>query len=234
MSFRQGGLYYFGSACIRCRLRGWRARVAPPREPTVYVCSHQNMQGPLTTLSLLPFPVRVWALHVFLDRRACYRQYADYTFSKRYGLPAPLARALAWCAAGFVSATVRSAGAIPVYRGSMKVGATFRESVAALKNGDSLIIFPDVDYAGEAGGIGEMYEGFLLLQRAYARAAGRPLRFVPLAVDPARRLVLEGEPLYFAEGADLRAEMRRVGEGLREQISRLLQDGESDQTAKNE
>ena len=41
---------------------------------------------------------------------------------------------------------MRSMGAIPVHRGTARIGATFKESVAALQAGDSVLVFPDVDY----------------------------------------------------------------------------------------
>ena len=78
---------------------------------------------------------------------------------------------------------MRSMGAIPVHRGTARIGTTFKESVAALQAGDSILIFPDVDYTDGSEGIGEIYDGFLLLERFWRKASARPLRFVPLRLD---------------------------------------------------
>lgn len=59
--------------------------------PAVYVSHHRNLFGPFITLLWYPEFIRTWILHVFLDRKSCSRQYADYTFTKRFGFPRALA-----------------------------------------------------------------------------------------------------------------------------------------------
>ena len=143
---RRGKLFAFSRFFVRLKVGRWTADVPPAEGPTVYVCSHGNMAGPLVTLCWLPFPVRPWVFHVFAEKESCRKQFGEYTFSKRFGLPGPVARFLAWVVSGYVSTLVASAGAIPVYRGSVHIGTTFKESVAALQAGDSVLIFPDIDY----------------------------------------------------------------------------------------
>lgn len=91
------------------------------------------MAGPLATLCWLPFSVRPWVFHVFTVKKTCYKQFSGYTFSQRFGLPQPLANLLAGIVSGYVSTLMTSTGAIPVYRGSIHIGATFKETVAALR-----------------------------------------------------------------------------------------------------
>lgn len=161
----RGKLFYFSRFFVRLCIGRWSAGVAEPEGPAVYVCSHNNLLGPLAALCWLPFDVRPWTLHVFLEREACRKQYREYTFSRRFGMPEPLAALLAWGASGYVSALMRSMAAIPVHRGTVKLGHTFRETVSALQAGESVLIFPDVDYTDDSGGIGEVYDGFLLIER---------------------------------------------------------------------
>ena len=134
---RRGKLFAFSRFFVRLKIGRWTAEIDPPSGPTVYVCSHGNMAGPLATLCWLPFPVRPWVFHVFTDRKTCYEQFSGYTFSKRFGLPQPLANFLAAVVSGYVSTLMASTGAIPVYRGSVHIGATFRETTAALQAGDN-------------------------------------------------------------------------------------------------
>lgn len=101
---RRGKLFYFSRFFVRLKIGRWTAEVPPPEGPTVYVCHHGNMRGPVTSLCWLPFPVRPWVLHVFTDRETCRAQYRGYTFSKRFGMPQPLAAFLAWAVSGYVSA----------------------------------------------------------------------------------------------------------------------------------
>ena len=169
----RGKLFLFSRFFVRLYIGRWTADAAPPAEPAVYVCSHSNLLGPLATLCWLPVPARPWTFHMFLDRENCRTQYRDYTFSKRFGMPRTLAAAAAWGASGYVSALMRSMGAIPVHRGTARIGTTFKESVAALQAGDSILIFPDVDYTDGSEGIGEIYDGFLLLERFWRKASAR-------------------------------------------------------------
>ena len=213
-----GPLGCFARFCLKMKHRGWRSEVPEPTEPCVFVCSHQNLAGPLMTLTFLPFFVRPWVLSVFMERKTCYRQYADYTFSKRHGMPGPLARFLAWCASGAVSALMRSIRGIPVYRGNMRIGATFRQSVEALQAGYSILLFPDVEYTKASEGIGEMYDGFILLGRAYARATGRSLAFYPLYCDMKTRRIVRREPVQYRADAPPNEERVRVKEELHRRL----------------
>ena len=216
---RRGKLFAFSRFFVRLKIGRWTAEVAPPDGPTVYVCSHGNMAGPLATLCWLPFPVRPWVLHVFTDRQTCCKQFSGYTFSQRFGLPKPLAGLLARAVSGYVSALMASTGAIAVYRGSVHIGATFKETVAALEAGDSVIIFPDVDYTDGSDTIGEVYNGFLLVDRFWRRASEEPLDFVPLRLDHAARRITAGPPVRFDRGADQKEELVRVREALRREIN---------------
>lgn len=216
----RGKLFYITRFFVRLGLGRWTADAEPPQGPVVYVCSHNDLLGPLATLAWLPFPVRPWVLHVFCRRETCREQYSGYTFSRRFGLPGPLADFLAWALSGYVSALMGSLGAIPVYRGSMKIAGTFRETVAALQAGESVLVFPDVDYTDVSDGIGEVYEGFFLLERFWRKASREPLRFVPLRLDPAAKRVTAGRAVSFDRCAAWKPEVQRVRCALQAEINR--------------
>ena len=215
----RGKLFYFSRFFVRLAIGRWTADVPRPAGPTVYVCSHSDLAGPLTTLCWLPFACRTWVFHVFLDREMCRKQYRNYTFSRRFGMPGPLAEAAAWAASGFVSALMHSMGAIPVYRGTVRIAATFRETTAALQAGESILLFPDVDYTDSSAGIGEGYDGFLLIERFWRRVSDMPLDFVPLRTDAATRHISAGAPVRFDRAREWREELVRVRETLRREIN---------------
>lgn len=217
---KRGKLFYITRAFVRVGLGRWTADVEKPASPTVYVCSHNNLLGPLAVQAWLPFAARPWALHVFLDREACEKQYREYTFSKRFGLPAPIAAFLAWLVSGYVSALMSSMGALPVYRGTVKIGKTFKETVAALRSGDSVVIFPDIDYTDSSSGIGEIYDGFLLLERFWRKESEEPLRFVPLRLDAGTRHISEGRAVTFDRNVGWKTDMHRVRDALCWEINR--------------
>jgi hypothetical protein len=210
----RGKLFFASRPFIRLVVGRWSVQAPPPEGPTVFVCSHGDMAGPLATQCWLPFPTRPWVLHVFLSREECRRQYRDYTFTQRFGLPRPAAALLAWAVSGYASALVRSVGAIPVYRGSARLKETFRRTVEALQAGDPVIVFPDVDYTDRSGDMGEIYDGFLLIDRFWQRVSDTPLDFVPLRLDRKVRRIAAGEAVRFDRTAPRQGETVRVREAL--------------------
>jgi len=216
---KRGKLFAVSRFFVRLGIGRWNVSVDPPDGPTAFVCSHGNLRGPLATLCWLPFAVRPWVLHVFVEKKACQKQYRDYTFSQRFGMPKPAAAFAAWAVSGYVSALMRSLRAIPVYRGMAQIRETFRETVASLQAGDSVLIFPDVDYTDDSGDVGEVYEGFLLLERFWRRVSDRPLKFVPLRLDAAGQRITAGKPVVFDRSAQWKDEMHRVRDALRAEMN---------------
>ena len=125
------------------RLEGWRAQGTPAPAPAVYVVHHQNMAGPIRAVAHLPLEGHIWALEVFCNAKTCFAQYYGYTFTKRFGMPKPLAFVCAKLVSGAVSGIVRGCGAIPVYRGRREIVETMRLSQQVLEKGENIILCPD-------------------------------------------------------------------------------------------
>lgn len=172
----------------------YRSDVIPSPEGAVYVCRHLNMHGPYTTLKWLGFDVRPMVLSVFHTEDECYKQYAEYTFTKRVGKEASRFNLGAYLASRAVPPLVRSINAIPVYRGTIDAVKTFRASLTALGEGHSIIVYPDIDYTAE-GGSTDIYDGFLYLGERYRKSYGRSLRFIPLYIDDECRRIVEYPPI---------------------------------------
>jgi len=208
------------------RLRFWsriffRNYHSPPPEalpaPAVYVCRHRNLRGPIDTLIWLSAPVHPWIFSVFCERKTCYRQYADYTLTRRAGWPRflalPVARILSWVVPGLCG----SMGAIPVYRSTARVVTTFRRTLEVLKAGRRVIIYPDVNYSDASEHMGALYEGYLMLGTLYHRATGRNLLFVPLRGE--KRRITAGEPIEYDGTLPRAQETERVARAIREALA---------------
>lgn len=76
-----------------------------------------------------------------------------------------------------------------------------------------------MDYTDTSGNVGEVYEGFLLLERFWRRLSDQTLQFVPLRLDTAGRRITAGEAVTFDRSAEWRVEMRRVKETLRAEMN---------------
>ena len=187
-----GPLVSFVRGLARIFTKKYKSSVAPPEEPTLYVCRHLNMRGPLTTIIRLDFQVHPMILSTFFDKDSCYRQYAEYTFTERQGKRKKKRNFKAYVASRFVPAIMKSLKAIPVYRGADASSMdTMRCALDYLKKGESVIVYPDIDYTTGYEHESELYEGFLLLGQLYLRDTGKSLRFVPLYIDDAKRRIIE-------------------------------------------
>lgn len=193
----------------------------PATEPVVYVSHHQNLFGPFMTLLWYPEHIHCWMLHVFLDRKTCYDHYMNYTFTRRFGWPKFIARPVAFLIAHFVPRLLQSGKGIPVYRGSRKILATIRESVDKLKDGESIIIFPDIDYTDSSATVKKLYEGFLFLEKYYYQETGNHLAFVPMYVSKRKRKIVVSEPIYFSGDLPFRAERKVIIQKIQERLNEL-------------
>ncbi len=188
-------------------------------DPVVYLCRHFNTSGIFMTIPWLPGKFRIWSLSIYHDWRACYRHMMDFTLTKRFGW----SKLRAWLAAVpfafFMQSLVRSARSIPVYRNSMQIIKTYRQSLAALKNDESILIFPDQEYTSTDDEMSGMYEGFLMIDRLYHKDTGRHIPFVPLYADAADRTIQVGTPVLFSGDVRSQEERRQVFEKIRTQLS---------------
>lgn len=192
-------------------------------EPAVYVVHHQNLRGPLTSMAWFRRPMRPWVLSVFCDRRACFEQYYGYTLTQRYHFWKPVAATFAYLMALYVPALMHSMRALPVYREPRETIRTFRLSLAALMAGESLLISPDVDYKDSSETVGELYEGFLSLEKYYFRDTGRHVPFIPLHIDVPGHRILVGRTVYCRGDLPAKAARSEASHELRGEMLRMEQ-----------
>ena len=186
----------------------YKSRVLPPEDAAVYICRHLNMRGPITTIVRLGFDVHPMILSCFFDKDECYRQYAEFTFTERLGKKKKKRNFKAYAASRVVPGVMKSLGAIPVYRGADSDSLqTLRTALEHLKNGESVIVYPDIDYTAGYETESELYEGFLLLGQLYKRDTGKSLRFIPLYIDDTDKTVKEYRHIYID---DFRKERRQA------------------------
>jgi len=172
----------------------------------------------------MPNTIRVWMLHVFLDQKACYEQYKNYTFTKRLGWNKTFAAIVAKIVSSFVTNLMKSGRGIPVYRGSRDILKTFQISVNTLKNGQTVAIFPDIDYQDSTSEVKEMYEGFLFLEKYYFRETGQHVNFVPLYVSESKRRIVADKVISFQSNGSFRKESKLILKQIQDHLNQLAKD----------
>lgn len=222
---------FYGKYCklfIKCaRLFKVTRYQTPPREafaePAVYICRHSDAKGPLYSMLNIPMEIHPWTFYVFCDVKNCYKHYSEYTFPVRFGWSQWKSKFVSWLGAGAFTALLHSAGAIPVYRNAMKIYTTFKLSVAALKKGESVLIFPDIEYTKTEGETGQLYDGFVILERMYFKETGKHLPFVPLHISSEKKSLFLGEPVLFEDGIPFKEQQSAVVRKLYDSMNEMIQ-----------
>lgn len=112
----------------------------------------------------------------------------------------------------------KSAKGIKTFRNSAKAIITVKTTTEYLLLGESVIVFPDVDYKSTLSTVGEIYEGFLTVEKIYYKKTGKHVNFIPLAVDEKTRKITEGEPINFSGETTFSNEKPKVVEKLKKCI----------------
>jgi len=189
--------------------------------PAVYISHHQNMYGPVMSMLWFPKPIHIWWLHVFKEKDTCYKHFLKYTFTERYGWTKRKAKLIAFPFSRMVSLIFHSCKAIPVYRNSRRINETFELSVNALMNGEPVLIFPDVDYQSDSSEMGEMYKGFLHLERYYYEKTGKHIPFIPFHIDKQTQQLIIDDPICFKDGISYKEDSKRVYDELLYRVNYL-------------
>jgi len=95
----------------------------------------------------------------------------------------------------------------------MKTGLRF------LKQGESLIVFPDINYTGSYNDESDIYPGFLRYGEMYEKSAGKPLRFVPLLIDDEKRVISAAEPIEVGKHDDISLVSEQIKSAINKHIS---------------
>ena len=191
-----------------------------PDSPAVFIVHHQNMSGPVHAILTLPKHAHLWGLNVFFDRKECYNQYVNYTFTERFGMSRALASPLAFIISLAVPMVMHSFSAIPVFRSSRDILKTFRLSDEALLKGESLIISPDVHYEDGSRSMGEMYTGFLHLEKNYFAKTKKHLSFVPISYNTKEKTLFIADAIQF-DDSPYNEQKEKIAEKIKNSINEI-------------
>lgn len=204
----------------RVRLEGFPGEEAAP---VVFVSRHQNYGGMVSVVANIPLPVHVWSLDVLTEKESCRNHYYTYTFSRRYGWPRPLAWLAAYLGGGIIAPLLQSMGVIPVHRGKREIIETFRQSAECIHRGESMLIFPDVEYTDDSPEAGDMYHGFVNLARMVRKQYGETVRFIPLYTSMRTHTIYAGTPVEYDPATPFARERIRIVEALQADMNAMAQ-----------
>lgn len=175
--------------------------------PAVILVRHNDLKGPIHAFLSLPDVPHVWVLDRFFSFRQCYEQYRCYTFSVRQGKKIKPFSLKAFIAAAVVVPLVKASGAVAVYRGKREIFQTLEESLKLLKQGHTIVIAADKDYADTLSPVKEIYTGFFRLEQLYYDSTGEHIPFIAVNFQKNGSMICS-ETMYFSDEIPFRPQRK--------------------------
>ncbi len=190
-----------------------------PEDAAVIVGNHTQMNGPIACELYFPRERYTWCAGEMMRLKEvpgyAYRDF--WSFKPKavrwfYRLLSYLIAPLSVC-------VFNNANTIPVYRDT-RIIRTFRESLARLQEGASLVIFPE--YNRKYNNIlYDFQDRFIDLARLYYKKTGQSLAFVPMYIAPSLKKMVLGKPIRFCADNPIAEERQRICGYLMEEITAL-------------
>ena len=191
----------------------------PKDEPVIAVGNHCQIHGPIMTI--LNFPGRrvVWCRGEMMNAK----EIPDYAFTDFWSFKPKWThgffRLLSHLITPLAIQILDSSETLPVYRDN-RVITTFRQSVARLQEGISLVIFPEHNKKFN-NIIYDFLDKFIDVARFYYKKTQKCALFVPMYLAPRLRKMLIGTPIRFDPTAPIEEERVRIKDYLMSEITAL-------------
>lgn len=190
-----------------------------PGEPCVIVGNHSQMYGPIAAELYTPGKHYIWCAGEMMHRE----EVAAYAYQDFWaGKPKAVRwffKLLSHLIAPLSELIFTNAHTIAVYHDTRLI-ATFRDSIAKLLAGNSMVIFPEHNEPHN-NIVHEFQDKFIDLARFYYKKTGEELSFVPLYLAPRLGTMFYGKPIRFRAGAPIAEERKRICGALMDAITAM-------------
>ena len=214
----------FGHAVARMMFRKAETRYKTPvaDEPSVFVCNHSGIRGPV--MMTLDFSRRhkTWMVSFAMDKeKVANFAYHDILFGEArrckgfWRLFSKTFRLL-------LPPLLRYEPVIEVYHDSGIV-KTFKQSVRELSDGSDLVIFAESPQR-DTPYINRLQGGFVDLGKLYYRRTGKRLCFYPVYAEKKNAVISVGEPVVFDPDIPIEEQRESITAYLGAQIDRLARE----------
>ncbi len=216
---------------LRLKVSG-REHLDKEDSPSVFVCNHGFIYGPISAVIYLPTYFRPWIHNVMLVRESAYKEMSKSlrVLTRIFGKA--IGGKMIWWLSKAVCWVLNSCNPIPVVRGASRdVLSTFQMSLDALQDGDNILIFPEKPRnlikatPGEeykADTVRTFYTGFAHIGKLYYEQTGKSLLFYPLFSDREKRAFRIGEPVRYNAALDSHESKRVLAEELQCKMEELM------------
>ena len=190
-----------------------------PREPAIIVGNHSQMNGPIVGELYFPGKHYVWCAGEMMK----WKEVPGYAFTDFWSFKPkwlhPLFHLLSYLITPLSVCIFNNAHTIPVYHDT-RIITTFRESIEKLREGNSMVIFPEQNKRYN-NVIYDFQDKFIDLARFYYKKTGVELSFVPMYIAPKLKKTYLGEPIRYCAANAPAEERQRICAYLQQEITRM-------------
>lgn len=231
----------YGVKIIATFLRPWlhlkvvgKENVISKDFPSVFVCNHGIIYGPVAAVIYLPTYFRPW-----IDRKMLDIELATEEMYSRFMYRVPLfgekfKKRLANFLAYPVVWAMNSFNPIGVERDNLRnVMTTFNDTIKALKESDNILLFPERPAKKVISGketmvhstdsVGNLFKGFAKLGNMYWKETGRCLAFYPIYADKENHTFTIGEAVVYEPNNNVNDERDRIAEELKTKMQMMVE-----------
>lgn len=144
--------------------------------------------------------------------------YKDF-WSQKPRFSRPFYKLLSFIIAPIATIIFNNADTIGVYHDA-RLLKTFRETVQALDNGYSIVIFPEYDQK-DNNILYKFHDKFVDAAKLYYKKTGKEVKFVPMYLAPKLKRFYFGDPIVFLASEDIEKERERICQYLSEEITKI-------------
>ncbi len=188
-----------------------------PDEPVIIVGNHTQMNGPIACELYFPDNCYTWCAGQMMNlKEVPAYAFADF-WSQKPKYIRWLFKIASYLIAPLSVVVFNNARTIAVHRDNRIIN-TFRDSVEKLKDGNSLVIFPEYDKEYNHI-IYDFQDRFIDLAKIYYRRTEKKLSFVPLYIAPKLKKMYLGTPITFNPEDEIDKERDRIKNYLMKEIT---------------
>lgn len=182
--------------------------------PSVFVCNHSKVYGPIAAILNIPFYVKPWILREMVDNNRIAAHIQKGTFDRQKWIPKLIRDKLGKLFGPMVAWAMQSTEPIPVFRNDgRELIKGINMSVDALEAHDNILLFPENPYKTNGyvtEGVGEFYSGFVNIARDYYKRTGKRLTFYSVFADKKKRTLAFSEGITFDPENSFKKEKERI------------------------
>ena len=193
-----------------------------PNKNSIILSNHVGTDAPMSLELYADFPIRMWGTHEMnsgLSKMYRYQSRVYYHEKKRWNLH--LARLFCLLASPLTNLFYKGLKLISTYK-DQRLRKTIKESLNILKNGENIVIFPEISDEGYQDILKGFYKGFALLSEICLKHGNDPLIYTSYFKLKDKVYIFD-KPILFSELKKIAPTKEKMGKYLVDRCNKLGQ-----------